>query len=197
MNSTTDDLPSSGCRPAAHDSGRSVTEGDADEPGFKWPGTPETDSPRLDITNEHPTRRVRLAFLRQLVLRVLAAEGRAYQEIDLVLVDAETMRGYNRDYHSADESTDHLGFQYDAPEGRVSGDIFVCLDDVAEQAGGYGVTFRREVAKVVVHGVLHLCGWNDGSPARRKRMHAREEELLNGLEPGSPLATWLAGGRRD
>ena len=178
MNSTTDEPPSSGSEPAECDSGRLEPGGDGEEPGFQWPGDPESVSPRCEITNLHPRRRANLAILRQLVLRVLRAEGRTYQQLDLVLLDEGAMRGYNRQYHASDESTDHIGFQYDAPEGQVSGDIFVCLDDVASQALEYGTSFHHELGKVVVHGVLHLCGWNDSTPARRKRMHAREEELL-------------------
>jgi probable rRNA maturation factor len=194
MNCTTDVSPASGTEPTPG-SAQAGPGGEGDEPGFKWPGSPEPDSPRLEITNLHPARRVGLSYIRQLVLKVLRAEGQAYQTVDLVLLDAETMRGYNRQYHGMDESTDHLGFQYEAPEGRVSGDIFICLDDVALQAHEYGNSLRRELGKVVVHGVLHLCGWNDGTPARRKRMHAREEQLLDDLDPASPLARWLAGGR--
>lgn len=135
-----------------------------------------------------------MSRVRQLVLGVLRAEGRAYQCVDLVLLDEGSMRDYNRRFHGMDESTDHLGFQYEAPAGRVSGDIFVCLDEVARQASEYGTTFRRELGKVVVHGVLHLCGWSDGTAARRRRMHAREEELLDGIDAASPLGRWLGGG---
>ncbi len=159
-------------------------------------GLDEDGKRELVVSNLHPSRKIDLSYLRQLVLHALRQEGLGYGQLNLVLLDAQEMRRYNRDFHSCDESTDHLGFQFDAPEGLVSGDIFVCLDDCAEQAPRFGSGLRREVAKVCLHGVLHLCGWKDDRPAARERMHRREEELLDGLAPQRPLVRWLKGSAR-
>lgn len=161
------------------------------------PGGEDDDAPprRLEVTNCHPRRRVDRRALRQLFLLALGSEGKSYDEVDLVLLDGEEMRRYNREFHAADEVTDHLGFQYEAAEGRVSGDVFVCLDACEEQAVDFDETPRRELARVVIHGALHLCGWTDGTPAKRRAMRGREDALLEAAAARPALGRWLAGGR--
>ena len=167
---------------------------------FSFP-QPELDDPdgpgrrSLEVALSHPGIRVNRRVLRQVMLRALAAEGLRYREVTLALLDPQEMRVANRDYHGQDEPTDHLGFQYEAPPGEVSGDVFVCPAVCADQAAEFGETPRRELARVVIHGALHLAGWRDDSGPRRRRMRAREDELLAGLEACVGPAAWLKGGR--
>lgn len=162
---------------------------------------PELDDPesrssrRLEVVASGTRVRVNRRVLAQVLRHALAAEGARPREVTLALLDPEEMRAANRDFHGADEATDHLGFQYDAPPGEVSGDILVCPEQCAAQAADYGETPRRELARVAVHGVLHLCGWRDDTPARRRRMRSREDELLASLASRSGPAAWLKGGR--
>jgi probable rRNA maturation factor len=169
-----------------------------DPPAFPQPELDDPDSRssrRLEVALSHPSIRVNRRVLRQVLLFALKAEGARYREVTLALLDPGEMRAANRDFHGQDEPTDHLGFQYEAPEGEISGDIFVCPAVCAEQAADWGETPRRELARVVIHGVLHLTGWRDDAPARRKRMRAREDELLAALAGLAGPAAWLEGGR--
>lgn len=159
---------------------------------------PDGRSPRLlEVEVAHPSIRANRRVLRQALLHALRAEGLKAREVTLALVDPEEMRRLNREFHDADEATDHLGFQYDAPAGEVSGDIFVCPDVCTDQAASFGETPRRELLRVAVHGILHLAGWPDHSPAARRKVRAREDQLLEELAARPALAAWLAGGRRD
>lgn len=176
-----------------HDQAR--TDGD-DSCSFPQPELEDPDgrSPRLlEVEITHPSIRANRRVLRQVLLHALAAEGLRHRELTLALVDPDEMRRLNRDFHAADEATDHLGFQYEAPAGEVSGDIFVCPAVCAEQSTHWNATPRRELARVVIHGVLHLAGWRDDVPARRRRMRAREDELLAGLAALKGPAAWLEG----
>jgi probable rRNA maturation factor len=172
------------------------TEG-ADSISFPQPDLEDPDgrSPRLlEIEIAHPSIRVNRRVLRQALLHALRAEGLRTREITVALVDPEEMRRLNREFHDADETTDHLGFQYEAPPGEVSGDIFVCPAVCAEQAGRFGATPRQELLRVALHGVLHLAGWPDHTPAARRKVRAREDQLLAELEGRPTVAAWLAGG---
>jgi len=151
---------------------------------------------RLEVDNRHPGRRINRRFLRRVMLETLRSEDRAYGEVDLILLDDGEMRRYNREYHGEDFPTDHLGFQYDSPSGTVSGDLMVCLDACARQAAEYHEPFNRELARLAVHGILHLCGWRDGSPAQRRKMRAREDEQLDRLQKVPHLGSWIRGPRR-
>jgi probable rRNA maturation factor len=150
---------------------------------------------RLEIHNQESGFRINRRILRSIALEALRQEDQAYREVDLVLLSPEEMRRYNRDFHQQDESTDHLGFQYEAPDGEVSGDVFVCPAVCAEQAASFGETERRELARVVIHGMLHLCGWSDDTPARRGAMRRRENQLLESCDTRPTLSAWMKGGR--
>ncbi|MDP2360498.1 MAG: rRNA maturation RNase YbeY [bacterium] len=162
---------------------------------------PELDDPdsrssgRLDVALSGSRVRVNRRLLRRVVSHALAAEGVRPRELTLALLDPEEMRAANCEFHGLDEATDHLGFQYEAPPGEVSGDILICPEVCVEQAVDYGETPRRELARVAIHGVLHLCGWRDDHPSRRRRMRAREDELLAGLDLLPGIESWLKGGR--
>jgi rRNA maturation RNase YbeY len=85
----------------------------------------------------------------------------------------------NIDYIGHDYFTDIITFDYsELEEGVVSGDIFIDVETVADNARIYGVTARQEMLRVVVHGVLHLCGQKDKDPEDEKEMHRKEDKYL-------------------
>ena len=176
-----------------HDQSRTES---ADSFSFPQPELEDPDgrSPRLlEVEITHPSIRANRRVLRRILRHALTAEGVRHREVTLALVDPEEMRRLNREFHGADEATDHLGFQYDAPPGEVSGDIFVCPAVCAEHSADWQETPRRELARVVLHGGLHLAGWRDETPAQRRRMHAREDVLLAEVAELSDVARWLEG----
>ena len=121
--------------------------------------------------------------LRALLMRVLKGEGRRLGEVAIVLSDDELLRQINRDWRSIDRATDVISFAYDEREPEaltrpVRGDLFISLDRVNEQAKRFRVTRGTELARLVVHGALHLCGHDHVRVAERKRMREREESTL-------------------
>ena len=121
--------------------------------------------------------------LRALVARVLRAEGRRAGEIGVVLADDALLRRLNRDWRGIDRATDVISFAYDerepdAPVRPVRGDLLVSMDRVREQARRYRVSPGAELARLVVHGTLHLCGHDHARPAERAAMRAREDRIL-------------------
>jgi probable rRNA maturation factor len=119
------------------------------------------------------------APLRALVLAALALEGRRPGEMAVVLSDDARLRELNRQWRSLDRTTDVLSFGYDDGEGEtVDGDVVVSLERVREQAKRFRVTRGRELARLVVHGALHLTGLDHQSAAQRRCMRAREDRVL-------------------
>ena len=119
------------------------------------------------------------APLAALVRAALAAEGRRAGELGIVLTGDATVRALNRRWRGLDRTTDVLSFGYDAEPGRiVSGDLVVSLDRVAEQARRYRQSRGRELARLIIHGALHLAGLDHQGAADRRRMRAREAQLL-------------------
>lgn len=174
-----------------------TTDGDSSFP-FPQPELDDSDprsSRHLEVVRSASRVRVNLRVLESLLRHTLRQEGLRHGQLTLALLDPQEMREANLQFHDADEPTDHLGFQYDAPDGEVSGDIFICPEVCVEQAADFAETPRREIARVAVHGVLHLAGWNDDTPARRRRMRAREDAVLASALELPSVARWMEGGK--
>lgn len=128
--------------------------------------------------------------LRTLIVSALALEECRPGEIGIVLAGDAFLRELNRDYRGIDRATDVLSFAYDesgevlnpgtkpAKTRPVDGDLVISLDRMQEQAQRYGVAPGRELARLVVHGALHLAGLDHAQEAERTRMRARENAAL-------------------
>jgi len=119
------------------------------------------------------------APLRAAVLAARALEGRRPGEVAVVLADDARLRDLNRQWRGLDRATDVLSFGYDDGAGDiVDGDVVVSLERVREQAKRFRTTRGRELARVVVHGALHLAGLDHQGAAERRRMRVREDRVL-------------------
>ena len=124
----------------------------------------------------------RAAPLRAAVREALALEGRRAGEVAVVLADDARLRDLNRRWRGLDRTTDVLSFGYDeGGDAEVDGDIVVSLERVRAQARRFRVGPGRELARVVVHGALHLAGLDHEAAGERRRMRAREDRVLRGL----------------
>ena len=110
---------------------------------------------------------------------VAEQEGYTLGDVTYIFCSSEVHRKMNIDYIGHDYFTDIITFDYsELDEGVVSGDIFIDVETVADNARIYGVTARQEMLRVVVHGVLHLCGQKDKDPEDEKEMHRKEDKYL-------------------
>ena len=108
---------------------------------------------------------------------VAASYGRRVGEIGYLFVDDEKILEVNREYLGHDYYTDVITFDYDEDE-TVSGDIVISLDTVRSNAQLFGKTYEEELYRVIIHGILHLCGINDKGPGEREIMEAAENKAL-------------------
>ena len=137
----------------------------------------ETDT--LLIEHTHPRLRLDEAALRQLVLCIVAAEGRSLAYLGIILADHETVLDLNRSYLAHDYLTDVLSFPLgDDEDDAVDGEVYVDLDTAAEQHEAYAVSFEEEACRYVVHGLLHLLGYDDATDAGRAAMRRLEDRYL-------------------
>jgi len=108
---------------------------------------------------------------------VAASYGKKTGEIGYLFTDDEKILEVNRTYLGHDYYTDIITFDYD--EGDViNGDIVISLDTVRSNAEQFGKTYDEELHRVIIHGILHLCGINDKGPGEREIMEAAENRAL-------------------
>ena len=114
------------------------------------------------------------------IKEVITAEGYSPGDIAYIFCSPEYHIGINRQYLGHDYHTDVITFDYsDRKDARiVSGDIFIDVETVADNARQYGATTLQEMRRVVVHGVLHLCGQGDKTPRTNAQMHRKEDKYL-------------------
>ncbi len=116
--------------------------------------------------------------------QVLVAAGYP-GNLSLAVVDDAAMRRVNREYHATDTATDVLAFPLrDPPQPELPGfdaEIVVSADTARREADALGVDAASELVLYVVHGVLHLLGYDDHEPDEARRMHARTLEILGEL----------------
>jgi probable rRNA maturation factor len=141
-------------------------------------------------------RRVRVspARLRAVARRTLAALGRADREVHVAVVDDRRIRALNARHRGVRRATDVLAFDLAAPgPGRLWGEVIVSAETAARQARRLGVPLAAELDLLVVHGLLHLAGYDDRDPRRARRMHERARQILTGRSPRSVPARLWAG----
>ena len=111
---------------------------------------------------------------------VAEEEGYALTEVDYIFCSAARLLEMNRQYLGHDYFTDVITFDYsDRKRSRtVAGDIFIDVETVTDNARIYGVTPLQEMRRVVVHGLLHLCGQKDKTPRANAAMHRKEDKYL-------------------
>jgi probable rRNA maturation factor len=114
------------------------------------------------------------------VRAVLQGEGLPVRTLSVVFVGSRFIRSINRRYLGHDWVTDVLAFPLS--EGRaIEGEIYVNLDRARMQARQYKVSTADETRRLIVHGVLHLAGYDDGTASTRRRMTARENHYVERL----------------
>ncbi|WP_300799008.1 rRNA maturation RNase YbeY [uncultured Alistipes sp.] len=111
---------------------------------------------------------------------VANAEGYALGEVSYIFCSAARLLEMNRQYLGHDYYTDVITFDYSDRRGThtIAGDIFIDVETVADNARQYGATRLQEMRRVVVHGVLHLCGQGDKTPRTNAQMHRKEDKYL-------------------
>lgn len=117
------------------------------------------------------------------IVEVAHRQGRRTGALTYIFCDDERILEVNRQYLQHDYYTDIITF--DNTTGRlIRGDMFISLDTVATNAEAVGASYDDELMRVIIHGVLHLCGINDKGPGEREIMEAHENDAL---------ALWRAG----
>ena len=109
---------------------------------------------------------------------VAAFYGKRVGNLNYIFCDDNEILEVNRQFLRHDYYTDIITFDY-SHRDRVGGDIFISLDTVSSNAAEFNQSYDRELLRVIVHGLLHLCGIDDKGPGEREIMERHEDRALN------------------
>jgi len=159
-------------------------QGERREHKIQDPNAGPVRSRLLNLRNRHRTRGVQLRFLRRIVQALLQdvwPDGSL--DLAVYLVAAPEVTRLNETFLRHKGSTDVITFDYaeSAEPERLHGEIFICLDEAVCQARRFRTTWQSELVRYVVHGVLHLLGYDDRDSQARRRMKQAEDDLVRRL----------------
>ena len=116
-------------------------------------------------------------FFSEWIEQVVLSEDKMLGEVNYIFCDDEYLHKINVEYLDHDTLTDIISFDYS--EGNlVQGDIFISVERVADNASDFDVPFNEELKRVMIHGILHYCGYKDKSENDEKLMRSKEDEKI-------------------
>lgn len=111
------------------------------------------------------------------ISNVIASEGKHEGEINYIFCDDDYLHKINVEYLDHDTLTDIISFDYSVGN-ELHGDIFVSIERVKDNALDFNVSFDEEIKRVIIHGILHYCGYKDKSEKDELLMRAKEDEKV-------------------
>lgn len=111
---------------------------------------------------------------------VISSEGFKHDEISYVFCDDKYLHKLNVEFLNHDTLTDIISFDYSVGK-IIQGDIFISIDRVEDNAKDFGVSFEEELKRVIIHGVLHYCGYKDKTDSDKRLMREKENHYLEQL----------------
>ena len=145
----------------------------------------QSTSPLVTITTDHPSLSLDKERLRPFLASICVEEGYSLEHLSVVLTTHQTVRHLNTIYLSHDYDTDVISFSLLEEDHAVKeklrlvdGEVYVNLDMASEQCIEYGVAYEEEAVRYVIHGLLHLMGYDDKAPELRHLMKMKENSYL-------------------
>jgi probable rRNA maturation factor len=117
--------------------------------------------------------------LKSFITALFRREGGQLASLSYIFCSDEYLLGINQQFLQHDDYTDIITFDLSEPGAATSGEIYISIDRVRENAAGLGLSFKEELHRVIFHGALHLCGYKDKSPKAQKQMRAAEDKYLS------------------
>ena len=146
----------------------------------------------LTFNNRQRAKRINIPLLRRITLFVLREQlGMSKHELGFHLVDGNEMARVNEQFLRHTGSTDVITFDHaEEPQKNapvLHGEVFISISDAMVQAKKFGTTWQSELIRYVIHGLLHLRGFDDLEPKLRREMKREENRLVRMLEGKFPL----------
>jgi probable rRNA maturation factor len=115
--------------------------------------------------------------IKRFLEKVIADENKTPGDLIFIFTNDENILDLNRKYMKHDYYTDVISFNY-SEKNTVNGEIYISLDTIKRNAILYQATIREELMRVIIHGLLHLCGYRDENAREKEKMFAKQEKKI-------------------
>jgi probable rRNA maturation factor len=134
----------------------------------------------VEIANLQKYYRIKSSNIKRAVKEVLRKEGRDAR-LSIVLVDNSRIKELNKQYFNSDEVTDVISFPLSNNKNSLSGEVIVSVETAVDTAGKRNISVEGEIVLYILHGILHLLGYDDGNEGDARVMHEEESKILKTL----------------
>ena len=134
----------------------------------------------VEIANLQKHYRIKSSNIKRAVKEVLRKEGRDAR-LSIVLVDNSRIKELNKQYFNSDEVTDVISFPLSNNKNSLSGEVIVSVETAVDTAAKRNISVEGEIVLYILHGILHLLGYDDGNEGDARVMHEEESKILKTL----------------
>lgn len=140
---------------------------------------------RINIENVSSGIKILKSQIKDLTQTVLSNEGVLQAEISIIIVDDEYIIGLNQEYLNKNTTTDVISFNLsDEGAEQLEGEVYANIEQITRQASDFHVPLEEEIFRIVIHGLLHLLGFDDQNGKQKQIMTEKEDQYLAILKNG-------------
>ena len=132
---------------------------------------------KIEFTDSHPRHPISLTSYRDLIHQIIVKEKIPVAGIHIITVDDEYLKSLHHQFLNEDTYTDVMTF-YMEQDDEIDSEIYISTDRASQNAKHYQVELREEIARLIIHGLLHLKGYDDKNKSDKKQMQLLEDRLL-------------------
>ena len=135
---------------------------------------------KINVETILPLKKLKKRKMKQIAESVLAAETVAGADITIILVDDAYITKLNKEFMNQNDTTDVISFHLENNQNNnfIEGEIYANVNQIEQQALDFGVSYDNELHRIVIHGLLHLVGYNDATLDEKETMTTKEDDYL-------------------
>lgn len=138
---------------------------------------------KINVETILPLKKLKKRRMKQIAELVLAAETVAGADITIILVDDAYITKLNKEFMNQNDTTDVISFHLENNQNNnfIEGEIYANVNQIEQQALDFGVSYDNELHRIIIHGLLHLVGYNDATLEEKETMTTKEDDYLTML----------------
>ncbi len=134
----------------------------------------------ITFSYQYPYQRIDSAIkLKSFLTHIIKHEGYVLESLSFVFCTDDFLLNINRQFLKHDYYTDVITFDYSIKSNKIYGEIYISIDRVKENAKSINTSYKNEIHRVIIHGLLHLCGYKDKTAKEVKTMRTKEDQYLS------------------